>query len=135
MSVPRFWREIPQRYNLVGTRCKNCSAAYFPPRSVCPQCRRESLGKLEPLAMQGKGTVVSHTVVHEAFGEFALQTPYALAIVRLDEGPMVTAQVVDVDPAAVKAGMRVEATFRRISQDGEAGVIHYGYKFRPAGRD
>jgi len=28
--------------------------------------------------------------------------------------------------------MPVEATFRKLGQDGEAGVIHYGYKFRPA---
>jgi uncharacterized OB-fold protein len=38
---------------------------------------------------------------------------------------------VDCDFAALKVGMRVRIEFRRISEDGAAGVIHYGYKFVP----
>jgi uncharacterized OB-fold protein len=37
-----------------------------------------------------------------------------------------------VDPATVKIGMQVEAAFRTLGQEGESGIIHYGYKFRPA---
>jgi len=32
----------------------------------------------------------------------------------------------------VKIGMQVEAAFRKLGQEGESGIIHYGYKFRPA---
>ena len=131
MSVPRFWREIPQRYTLQGARCKACTTTYYPPRAVCPNCRRESIGQMEPLRMAGKGTVVSHTTVHESFGDFALQTPYCLALVRLDEGPLVTAPIIEVEPDKVDIGLKVEATFRRIAQDGDAGIIYYGTKFRP----
>ncbi|MDD1715367.1 MAG: zinc ribbon domain-containing protein, partial [Methanolinea sp.] len=35
-SVARFWRKIPQRYNLIGSRCTNCGRYFFPPRSLCP---------------------------------------------------------------------------------------------------
>jgi len=38
---------------------------------------------------------------------------------------------VDVEPDEMKTGMRVEATFRRVKEDGSSGLIEYGYKFRP----
>jgi hypothetical protein len=39
---------------------------------------------------------------------------------------------VDVDPHEVEIGLRVRATFRKLREEGKAGVIHYGYKFAPA---
>jgi uncharacterized protein len=56
-----------------------------------------------------------------------------VALVKLDEGPMVTAQLTDVDNDAVKIGMPVEMVTRKMRNDGdERGLIVYGYKFRPA---
>jgi len=56
--------------------------------------------------------------------------PYTVALVQLKEGPMLTAQLTDVDPDEVRIGMPVEMVTRRIREDGEAGQILYGYKFR-----
>lgn len=131
-QAPRFWRSIDQRYNLEGVTCGNCQQAIFPARTLCPKCRHLSLGKLKPLVLSGEGTVESFTVVHSPPAGYELQAPYAMAVVRLAEGPRITAQVVDIDPDEVKVGMPVTKVFRRINQDGESGVIHYGYKFRPA---
>src|SRR2546425_953646 len=55
----------------------------------------------------------------------------ATAVVQMDEGVRLTSQLIDVKPENVKIGMKVQATFRKLGQEGEAGVIHYGYKFRP----
>ena len=132
MAIPRFWREIPSRYNLYGSKCGNCGALDFPPRTVCPRCGRKSLGKIERVKLSGKGTIVSYTVVHDAPAQYEIMKPYVLAIVQMNEGCRLTSQVIDVDPAHVKIGMPVEAAFRKLGQEGEAGVIHYGYKFRPA---
>jgi len=131
MATPRFWREIPSRYNLLGTRCGSCGTIDFPPRSICPQCGRKSLGKMTKLKLKGKGSVISYTVVHEAPSQFDLMKPYVLAVVQLEEGARLTTQIIDVEPGEVKIGMPVEVTFRRLGQEGEAGVIQYGYKFRP----
>jgi uncharacterized OB-fold protein len=133
MSIARFWRETPQRYNLGGSRCANCSTVYFPPRSVCPSCakHRQSLGRMEPFQLAGDGEVVTYTVVHEAAEGFEMQVPYVLAIVRTVEGPLLTGQIVDVDPNDLRIGLRVHATFRKLREEGKAGVIHYGYKFAP----
>jgi hypothetical protein len=128
-QAPRFWRSIQQRYNLEGVQCGNCQQAIFPTRTLCPKCRHLSVGKLKPFAFSGEGTVESFTVVHSPPQGYELQAPYVMAIIKLAEGPKLTAQVVDVDPEAVEVGMKVRKVFRRINQDGESGVIHYGYKF------
>ena len=131
MATPRFWREIPSRYNLIGTRCGNCGTVDFPPRSICPKCHRKSVGKMQRQKLTGKGVVVSYTVVHDAPSQFDLLKPYVLAVIELEEKARLTSQLIDVEPANVKVGLPVEATFRRLGQEGEAGIIQYGYKFRP----
>jgi uncharacterized protein len=128
VSVARFWRKIPQRYNLVGTRCETCGRHYFPPRSFCPDCRRN--GRIVEFRFPGTGAVVTYTVIRSASEQFENTTPYVLAIIRLDEGPRLTAQVV-AKPEEVTVGTRVRSVFRRIMADGESGVIHYGTKFVP----
>lgn len=128
-QIPRFWREIPQRYNLTGIECTNCGYVGFPQRSICPECRHESVGKLDAKELAGTGTVETYTVVHDAPAGFELDAPYLMAIVQLEEGPRVTAQIVDCEPDDVDVGTPVKAVFRRVNEEGEAGVVHYGYKF------
>jgi uncharacterized OB-fold protein len=126
MAVARFWREIPNRYNLVGTKCGNCNKVMFPPRFICPYCRRT--GKLDPYKLNPKGKVVTYTTIYAAANGFEDQTPYTLAVIEMEDGPRLTAQVTDCDPADVKIGDNVEMVFRRMGQDGEDGVIYYGFK-------
>jgi uncharacterized protein len=133
MSIARFWRETPRRYNLGGSKCTACGTVYFPPRLVCPECtsHRQSIEKMVPFTLTGSGEVLSYTVVHEPAEGFEMQVPYVVALVKTDEGPVLTGQIVDVDPHAVRIGQRVRATFRKLREEGAAGVIHYGYKFAP----
>jgi len=87
---------------------------------------------MERIRLKGRGKIVTYTVVHDAPAQLEMQKPYVVAIIEMEEGARLTSQVIDVDPNEVKIGMPVQATFRRLGQEGEAGVIHYGYKFRPA---
>ncbi|WP_424357702.1 Zn-ribbon domain-containing OB-fold protein [Methanocella sp. MCL-LM] len=128
MSVPRFWREIPARYNLMGTKCETCGTHYYPPRSWCPDCRRQ--GKMTEIQYKGTGEVVTYSTIYAPGESWIGGKPYVLAIVKLDEGPHVTTQVI-CDPADIKIGMRVKKVFRRIGEDGDKGMIHYGTKFVP----
>ncbi|UCH71868.1 MAG: Zn-ribbon domain-containing OB-fold protein [Thermoplasmatales archaeon] len=130
-AVPRFWREIPQRYNLLGNQCGSCNKTYFPPRESCPYCRRKSMNKMKDFKLSGKGKVVTYSIIHVAPEHFEGQAPYPLAIIQLDEGPRVTAQIVDCDIDKIKIGMDVQSTFRKIQEDGHVGAIYYGYKFKP----
>ena len=131
MATARFWRENPSRYNLKAVRCGNCGKVFFPPRAVCSVCHRKSIGKMECLNLKGEGEVFSFTVVHEAPSQFEILKPYMVVMVKMDEGVMLTSQLINSDPKDVKIGMRVKATLRRLGEDGPSGVIYYGYKFRP----
>ncbi|MFH0862917.1 MAG: Zn-ribbon domain-containing OB-fold protein [Candidatus Altiarchaeota archaeon] len=122
------WRLSGARYNLVGSRCKTCDRKFFPPRNICPDCRRKS--KMEKFKFSGDGEVFSYTVVRAAPTGFEYQKPYVVAIVALKEGAKCTAQIVDCKPEEVRIGASVERVFRKIMADDEHGIIRYGYKFK-----
>ena len=129
MEIPRHWRLKKQRYALVGEVCPHCQAKIFPPRDVCPECGGEAKNEYQ---FSGKGEVYSFTVMHDAPAGFEDNIPYTVALVKLAEGPLVTAQLTDLGEGSVQIGMPVEMVTRKIRADGnEKGMLVYGYKFRP----
>jgi uncharacterized OB-fold protein len=131
MEIPRHWRLKQQRYGLVGKVCPHCDARIFPPREICPNCGSEVK---TDFAFSGKGEVYSYTTIYEAPAGFDESAPYTVALVKLEEGPLVTAQLTDLGDQPVEIGMPVEMVTRRLRQDGdERGMLIYGYKFRPVG--
>lgn len=128
-SVPMLWRRIKQVYNLTGRHCRTCDTKYFPPIPLCPKCRRKS--DLVDHQFSGLGKIYSYTVIHDPPAGFKDLAPYVLALVRLDEGPLVLSQIVDVDSNTIKIGMSVQVVFRRLGDAGRTGVLRYAYKFRP----
>lgn len=127
MSVARNWRLRAQRYRLVGETCEKCGAKIFPPRDVCPEC--EAPAKT-PFVFSGRGEVYSYSTVFHAPQGFRQFAPYTVALVKLEEGPMLTAQLTDVAPDDVSIGMPVEMVTRKVHSGDDEGVISYGYKFR-----
>jgi uncharacterized OB-fold protein len=128
MEVSRHWRLQEQRYKLVGETCDSCGVKLFPPRDVCLEC--EAPAK-ELFTFTGLGEVFSYTTIYDAPAGFENTAPYTVALVKLDEGPIVTAQLTDIDKEDVHIGMPVEMVTRKLRSDGEEGMIVYGYKFRP----
>jgi uncharacterized OB-fold protein len=129
MEVPRHWRIKKQRYSMVGEICPHCDQKIFPPRDVCPECGEEARTLYQ---FSGRGEVYSYTTVYDAPAGHQDQAPYTVALVKLEEGPMVTAQLTDMANQTAEIGMPVEMVTRRLSSDGDRGVLIYGYKFRPA---
>jgi uncharacterized OB-fold protein len=129
MEIPRHWRLKNQRYGLVGEECPHCDAKLFPPRDICPECGQEAKSLYN---FSGRGEVYSYTTVNEAPAGYEEYSPYTVALVKLEEGPLVTAQLTDLGDQAVEIGTPVEMVTRRLRQDGdERGLLVYGYKFRP----
>ncbi len=128
-DLARNWRLREQRYQLIGNRCTNCGAKFFPPRQVCTECRST---EFEPFQFSGRGELYSYTTLRQAPAGFENQAPYSIGMVKLDEGPMVEAQLTDVNPEDLQVGMRVEMVTRKLREEGEQGLILYGYKFRPS---
>jgi uncharacterized OB-fold protein len=129
MEIPRHWRLKKQRYALVGEVCPHCDAKLFPPRDICPNCGQEARTEYQ---FSGKGEVFSYTTIYDAPAGYESNVPYTVALVKLEEGPMITAQLTDLGSQKVEIGMPVEMVTRRLRSDGdERGMIVYGYKFRP----
>ena len=129
MDIPRHWRLRKQRYGLVGEVCEHCDAKVFPPRDICPSCGEEAKTLY---TFSGKGEVYSYTTVFDPPAGFEEASPYTVAMIKLDEGPLVTAQMTDLDNRHIEIGMPVEMVTRRMrSATDERGMLVYGYKFRP----
>ena len=125
-SPARAWREFPQRYRLEAAKCDGCGKILYPPRLVCPACSGREFSE-ETLPREGK--VVTYTVIRVPPAGFTEQTPLPIALVELENGVRVMVQIGDVeDPDTLELGMPVRLEFRRVSWDGEAGVIFYGHK-------
>ncbi|MFW9922819.1 MAG: Zn-ribbon domain-containing OB-fold protein [Candidatus Thorarchaeota archaeon] len=130
MSVPRFWRRRRSLYSLEGVKCSKCGKLYFPTRNRCLEC---NTSEMETYNFSGIGKVITYSWVYTPPAGFDSRIPYCLAIVELEEGPRLTTQISAVDMDEVQIGMPVEFAFRKISSEGEEGVITYGFKFRPLG--
>jgi uncharacterized OB-fold protein len=124
----RYWREIPQRYRLEAGKCKRCGTIFFPPRVVCSVCQ---FREFETIKLADRGKLITYTIIRVPPHQFTDQAPYAMGIVELDDGVKLTGQIVDCDFNDLKIGLRLKLEFRKISQEGEAGIIYYGYKFVP----
>jgi uncharacterized OB-fold protein len=127
MGIPRYWRLQSQRYSMVGEVCTECGSKLFPPRDVCPECSKPAY---EEYTFSGNGKVYSYSTVYSAPSGYEEFLPYTVALIELDEGPLVTAQLTDVDHDEVEIDMPVEMVTRKLSEEGEDGLIIYGYKFR-----
>jgi uncharacterized OB-fold protein len=128
MPSPRYWREIPGRFRLEASRCRGCGKVSYPARRICPQCRG---AEMEAVRLSRRGTVVTATVIHVAPAEFAMETPYAVAIVETPEGARLMAQVSDCELSDVRPGLPVTLEFRLIRQEGHGGILCYGHKAVP----
>jgi hypothetical protein len=117
MRVAQLWRSSAQRYSLMID-------------PMTEQDERQNQRGPTAQRLSGKGEVYSFTVIQDPPAGFEEQAPYVLAMIRLDEGPMLTAQLTDLD-APPQIGLRVEMVTRKLRSDGAKGPILYGYKFRP----
>ncbi len=125
MPSPRYTREMPQRYRLEAGKCKKCGKIFFPPRLICSNCKSR---EFEKVVLSDTGKIVTHTTIRVAPEQFSTQVPYNVAIIELNDGVRIMAQVVDCKPEDMAIGKSVKLVFRKIQEEGAAGIICYGYK-------
>ena len=94
-------------------RCGGCGLLRHPPGPMCPEC-----GATKPtyLVSEGRGEVFSY-VVHHHPKVPGREVPFVVALVELDEGVRMLAELADVAPDDVHIGLPVEIGFREIDAD------------------
>ncbi|PTD93508.1 transcriptional regulator [archaeon SCG-AAA382B04] len=134
MNIPRFWRKINNRYNLMGTKCENCGQTYFPPRNICPNCRRE--GEIVEHSFEDEiGELITYTIIRSAAEDHEKETPYILGIIELEENTRLTSQIVNCEIEDVEIGMKLKPVFRKLGEQSKDGLLFYGVKFSPIGKE
>ncbi len=125
MITARYHREIPQRYRLEAGKCTKCGTIAFPHRLVCPKCGGK---KFITVKLKEEGKLLTFTIIRVASDKFSKDTPFVVGIVELNDGVRITTQIADVDVEKLKIGQKVKLVFRKIQDDGKAGIHMYGYK-------
>ena len=109
-----FW-EATRRHELRLQRCADCGRFRYPPSPVCPDCLSE---EGEWVRVSGRGTVTTWVVFHRKyFPSFAADLPYHVVQVQLEEGPRLTANLVDVTNDELQVGMPVEVVFDDVTPE------------------
>ncbi len=111
---------------LILSRCRECGGRFYPKEEMCPACIKE--GTLETIAVEGKGKLVAFTKVRRSPPGF--DSPYAIASVKLDDGPVLIAQLQDWQDIELKIDMPVRFLIGKIKEDRNGNVI-IGPKFKP----
>lgn len=127
-DIPSYWRNLETFLHLNGSKCKNCGETFLPPRKVCPVCGSRKMKSYVP---PRKGKLISWSVIRDPPKRFEKYAPYLLGFIKLKDGNKIIAQLTDVQAEELKSGMVMKAVIRRLYEDGEDGLIHYGYKFIP----
>ena len=125
MITARYHREIPQRYRLEAGKCSSCGHISFPPRLICPERKGKTFATT---TLSDEGTLLTFTVVRVASDKFSKETPFPVGIVELGDGVRITAQIADADIDDLKIGQKLKIVFRKVQEDGKAGILCYGYK-------
>jgi uncharacterized OB-fold protein len=125
MISPRYAREIPQRYRLEASKCTGCGKINFPPRLVCPSC---SSREFETVKLSDEGKILTYTIIRVSSETFSRETPYAVAIIEVNDGARLMAMIADTDLDNVAIGKNVKLVFRKIQDEGVSGLHCYGYK-------
>lgn len=105
-------------------RCRECDEHYFPPRPFCPRCQGDDVVWERT---SGRGRLHTYLINHRPHPGWQDEAPYTIAVVELDEGPRMMANVVGVEarPEALELDMELEVVFE------DQGGMQVP-KFRPA---
>ncbi|MGX6509216.1 Zn-ribbon domain-containing OB-fold protein [Rhodococcus sp. SJ-2] len=109
-----YWNAARER-RLVVQHCDSCTRYQHLPVDACPSCGTSELSWKD---MSGRATLYSYTVMHDAPAPgFADHLPYIVVVAELDEQEnlLITTNLVDADPAELRIGLPLEATFEELA--------------------
>ena len=108
-----YW-DAAHEGRLLLPRCASCGEHQFYPRPFCLACDGDDLEWAEA---SGRGRLQTFSVVHRtADAAFQPMLPYAFGVVRLEEGPFLTVDVVDTPLEDLRCDLPVRIVFTEIGE-------------------
>ncbi len=111
--------------NLLGSRCDNCGAHFFPVREACSGCLSEDL---ETVEFSTQGVLYTYSIVRQSTPAF--EVPYALGYVDFPEGVRIMGQISVSDFDLLEIGMPLTLVLEPFGVDEEGNPLT-GYRFQP----
>ncbi len=116
-----------QNKKLMGSKCKECGEIYVPSRKLCTKCNSTNMEWIE---MSGEGELAAFTSITVGTPFFVEKgynrnKPYCFSVIKLKEGPMISAQLVGVDeskPDSIKIGTPVKVKFLETQMKEESRI-------------
>jgi hypothetical protein len=106
-TIQNFYNYCFER-KLMGTKCTKCSAIMCPPRAICRKCLSD---KFEWVEFKGRGKLLTYTIIHFPPTQFQALAPYAVGIVKLEEGPQLSAMIKNVKVEEIRIGMPLQVDY------------------------
>ena len=112
---------------LMGSKCKKCGAVDVPPRKLCIKCNSTDVDWIE---MSGNGKIAAFSCISVGTTfmvekGYSMKKPYCFSVIKLDEGPMISGQLLGVDetkPDTIKIETPVKIKFIETDLKGETRV-------------
>ena len=127
------FQELLNDRKLMAVKCRNCEAVFLPPRPLCTECHSDQLDWIE--AAQ-EGELAAFTIIHIAptamlDAGYGRDNPYCAGIVKLSDGQLISAQIVDADvenPENIQIGTKLSLN---LIERGEGDEVKTYLAFRP----
>jgi uncharacterized OB-fold protein len=111
-----FWDGL-RRHQLLLMRCRECGAWYWPATYCRFHKNKPFFGSMEWAPSSGRGRVVAFNITRVAMRPaFAADVPYVYALVQMDEGPMLSSNVIGCAPESVRMDMPVVVEYRDVPE-------------------
>jgi uncharacterized protein len=113
ISAP-FWKACHERVFQMQ-KCDSCHQFVWFPMYMCPHCGNMEMSWTE---LSGRGTVYSLSlIIDPVSAACAPDGPLTVALVELDEGPVMMTNIIGEGAEDVAIGDRVSLVFQQVSDD------------------
>jgi uncharacterized OB-fold protein len=115
LPIERPYWDHARSHRLALQRCSDCGVFRFPASPVCADCDSDRFAWTQTT---GRGALLSWVVFHKSyFTSFNDDIPYNVALVQLDDGPVICANIVGTDNDRLVKGMRLKALFDDVNDE------------------
>ena len=131
MTIQNYLEYVNSK-KLMGSKCKKCGVVDLPPRKLCIKCNSTDM---EWIKMSGNGKIAAFSCIgvgttFMVSKGYSMKKPYCFSVIKLDEGPMISGQLIGVDeskPETIKIETPVKLTFIETELKGEETRVDLGF--------
>lgn len=106
---------------VMGTRCRDCGMAFFPPRADCHQCLTSNMEWFE---VAGQGKLVTYSQLQYAPIGFQEDVPYSIALLDYGDYKIFGRIAGDIPEDKIQIGMKMETAVNTLPN----GQLNFVFK-------